>query len=177
VVSKIVVKKMDNPAAGRDAQKPARPTAAPLGVYNLMNQGKRKLLIEKVRAIGMPDDIKQTPVVTLEDFFEGNDDLGSIGCNLLDHPGVDAFYETFLKIRARDDVFDVLIGIYEIDEDDEEMWPFSELAYIITSANENDVTSWVYSLEVDDVRKIETSKIIPVPEIGMGHNLIQLWWD
>ena len=49
------------------------------------------------------------PVVTLEDFFEGNQDEASIGCNLVDHPGVDRFYETLRGIRDRADVQDVLV--------------------------------------------------------------------
>jgi hypothetical protein len=26
-------------------------------------------------------------IVPIDRFFDGNDDLGSIGCNLIDHPG------------------------------------------------------------------------------------------
>ena len=138
---------------------------------------KRKHLIEKIKTIGLPEEIQQTPVVSLEDFFEGNDDLGSIGCNLMDHPGVNVFYETFLKIRARDDVSDVLVGIYEVEENIEDMWPFSELVYIITSADESAVSSWVSDLEVDEVQQQNADSLLPVPEVEKGFNVIQLWWD
>ncbi len=47
------------------------------------------------------------PVVSLELFFEGNDDPGSIGCNLTDHPGVDRFYAVLRGIRDRPDVHGV----------------------------------------------------------------------
>jgi len=35
---------------------------------------------------------KPAAVVSLEDFFEGNQDEGSIGCNIIPYPGLDQFY-------------------------------------------------------------------------------------
>ena len=46
--------------------------------------------------------------------FEGNDDLGSIGCNLLDHPGPAHFYEVLRSIRDRSEVHGVWVGITEV---------------------------------------------------------------
>lgn len=40
----------------------------------------------------------------MSEFFDGNDDLGSIGCNLSDHPGIEAFRDTFARLLARPDV-------------------------------------------------------------------------
>ncbi|MDJ0804779.1 MAG: hypothetical protein QNI97_18030 [Desulfobacterales bacterium] len=43
-----------------------------------MDLHKRAALIEKIKSIALPETTDKTPVVTLEDFFEGNDDTGSI---------------------------------------------------------------------------------------------------
>lgn len=53
----------------------------------------REDLMEKIRQKGDPNDPNAVPIlVTLEDFFEGNDDPGSIGCNLTPMLGPQAFY-------------------------------------------------------------------------------------
>lgn len=43
-------------------------------------------------------------ILVIARFFDGNDDLGSIGCNLMEHPGMDAFRETLLALQTRRDV-------------------------------------------------------------------------
>ena len=58
-------------------------------------------LLAEIEAQGWSDDGSgPDPVVSLELFFEGNDDLASIGCNLIDHPGPADFYATLRAIRA-----------------------------------------------------------------------------
>jgi hypothetical protein len=90
------------------------------------------------------------PLVSLEDFFTGNDDEGSIGCNLTRHPGVDVFYQTLRQIRARPNVQDVLIGITDLQEVDVTTWPFSDTVYILADASQNQVEEWIHSLSPDE---------------------------
>ena len=49
----------------------------------------RERLILRIKALGLPSYEGPRPLVSLEEYFDGNDDLGSIGCNLSDHPGVE----------------------------------------------------------------------------------------
>jgi hypothetical protein len=44
------------------------------------------------------------PMVSIERFFDGNDDLGSIGCNLAEHPGIEVFRDVLTGLLERDDV-------------------------------------------------------------------------
>jgi hypothetical protein len=50
---------------------------------------KRRRLLETI-ASQPPDEA----LVTIDQFFDGNDDLGSIGCNLAPHPGLHVFRDT-----------------------------------------------------------------------------------
>src|SRR5258707_13149168 len=43
-------------------------------------------------------------LVPIERFLDGNDDLGSIGCNLLPHPGIGVFREVLAGLLRRPDV-------------------------------------------------------------------------
>ncbi len=56
-----------------------------------------------------------SPVVTIERFFDGNDDAASIGCNLIEHPGIEFFREVLLGLKRRDDVVAVYAQIAELD--------------------------------------------------------------
>ena len=116
------------------------------------------------------------PVVSLEDFFEGNEDLGSIGCNLIEHPGIDTFYEVLREIRQRPDVQDVLVAISQIDEYLD--WPFSESLYIITSCSKERITEWVKPLQPDEIGEGWSGGRPPeAPEPKEGYKVYWVWWD
>lgn len=56
-----------------------------------------------VERIGRVGDVNEPgtpkPLVTLEEFFDGNEDPGSIGYNLPDPPAPQELYELFKRIR------------------------------------------------------------------------------
>jgi hypothetical protein len=62
----------------------------------------RKQLVEKALELGWrkPDWRHHTPLplVSLEDFFIGNGDQYSIGCNLTEHPGLETFYKILKQL-------------------------------------------------------------------------------
>jgi hypothetical protein len=133
-------------------------------------------LLDRIRAQDSgPDGAR--PIVTLEDFFEGNDDLGSIGCNLTDHPGIDRFYAALRSVRARPDVQEVLIGITE-DMGDEE-WPFSDTVYVLTSAPAPEVLQWLAELQPDEIGAPGDFPALPptAPVPRPGFVVWTLSWD
>ena len=136
------------------------------------------LLAEIERQGGFVSGDGPEPVVSLESFFEGNDDPGSIGCNLIDHPGAQQFYAVLRGVRERSEVHDVWIGISEVLGDDE--WPFSDHVYVVTSASPDDVLRWTVALKPEPEaasgwwNDVPPAKPIPTPE---GMNVLTLWWD
>jgi hypothetical protein len=139
---------------------------------------KRQVLIEKIRRQSDQSDLDTpSPVVSLEDFFEGNQDLGSLGCNLIEHPGTDGFYRVLSDVRSRADVQDVLVEIYEIMEGEDE-WPFSERVYILTSASPGDVLVWLASLEPSEIEEGWAGQAPPAaPALQAGMRVLAAWWD
>ncbi len=89
-----------------------------------MDAEKCRALKDSLAAAG--DD----PIVSIERFFDGNDDAASIGCNLDPHPGMSAFRSALLGLVARPDVTAVHARIAEVDPGDE-YWPFCDTVFVV----------------------------------------------
>jgi len=132
-------------------------------------------LLASIREQGF--DGNGRPIVSLEEFFEGNDDPASIGCNLSPHPGVATFYSVLREIRHREDVQDVFVAITDDMGDDE--WPFSATVYVITRASARDVQRWAARLEPDaDIGEgYFPAPPARAPALLPDHRVVTLWWD
>ena len=139
----------------------------------------RRELIEKLKRIGLPPHGAPPPVVSLEDFFVGNEDYGSIGCNLSEHPGPQFFFERLKEIRLGGSVQDVLVEVSEVEEGDESMWPFSDRIYILSSAAKEEVAGWVAGLMPDEVGEGFAYGDPPASAPGLreGVKVYGVWWD
>ena len=144
---------------------------------------ERLALIEAIKLQGLPAEClereKPLPLVSLEEFFIGNDAYGSIGCNLCDeHPGPQGFYEQLLRIRERPEVQDVLVEIHEVEEKDETMWPFSDRVYIVTKATKEEVAKWMLPLHPDEIEE-GFAFGLPAnwPTLRPNMNVFGAWWD
>jgi hypothetical protein len=136
----------------------------------------RDALIRRIKALALSPD--QPPLVTLEEFFDGNEDYGSIGCNLSAHPGPQFIYRTLRDIRSRPNVQDVLVEIAEVEEQDSTMWPFSERVYILTTAIREQVAEWAVGLQPDEIEDgFAFGRTPSAPTLEAGMNVYGLWWD
>jgi hypothetical protein len=136
------------------------------------------VLAEIDRQGGYELGVGPEPIVSLELFFDGNDDLGSMGCNLVDHPGISVFYSTLVAIRARPDVFDVRVGISEVLQGDGE-WPFSDHVYVVTSAAPDEVDRWASALQPDPAwlaSRDDEPQHGPL-DVPAHLHVVMLWWD
>ena len=120
---------------------------------------------------------KPGAVVSLEDFFEGNHDEGSIGCNVIPYPGPARFYDVLKSIRSKENVQEVLIVIHSIE--DEEYWPFSESIWILAQASESEVMEWMKPLKPSEIWQGwgKAGKPPAAPEPAEGMTVYGLWWD
>ena len=135
-----------------------------------MDVALRLRLIDRIKALGV-----SSPLVTLEEFFEGNDDYGSIGCNLSPMLGPQFFYAQLKSIRLRPDVQDVLVQIIEVEEADNSMWPFSDTVYVLANATVADVQQWTTPLLPDFVGG--NNEPVDLPQLESGGKCFRLWWD
>lgn len=138
--------------------------------------GDRENLIAKIET-QLSSVSDSEVVVSLEDFFTGNDDMGSIGCNLGDEqPAISEFYRVLKAIRSRPEVQDVIVRIY--DYDDPSSWPYTDTVYILTSARTETVEEWVAPLKPDEIHpEWMYGKPAAAPEPKSGMTAYSVWWD
>ena len=136
-------------------------------------------LLKRINRQGdLRDQANPSPLVTLEEFFVGNSDFGSIGYNFNPPLPPQEFFGFFRSIREKPEVFDVRVQVNGQEEPDR--WPWSDTIWIITSAKADEVGRWMGEhFRADalligfeqDCRKLEEYRF---PE---GMNAIGVWWD
>jgi hypothetical protein len=113
-------------------------------------------------------------LVTIGEFFDGNDDLGSISCNLSHHPGLDCFRQLLSNIESRDDVEQVWLQIYDWHESD---WPFTENVLIVGTIPISEIRELALALQPSEITE---SQIYWIPSRATNlyrRRYINLWWD
>jgi hypothetical protein len=114
--------------------------------------------------------------ISVERFFDGNDDLGSIGCNLIEHPGIDTFRDVLTGLLRRPDVEAVYAQISELDPG-EGCWPFTDTIIVIGTIPADELRSAVSALEPDEVAAAEDFGVSPSIAERHGLPVLAVWWD
>jgi hypothetical protein len=134
-------------------------------------------ITERVNRNGDVDDPDTPrPLLTLEEFFEGNEVVGSICCNCTPTPEPSEMYAVLKQIRQRPDVADVRVQITMFDDPD---WPFSDTVWVVTSAAAEEVKSWfAESIAPNETWAGWTDDVAfePLP-IPAGMQPVACWWD
>ena len=121
-----------------------------------------------------PDQYGQ--IVPITDFFDGNDDLGSIGCNLDPHPGIDRFRDVLTGLLKRPDIQAVYAQISELDPG-EESWPFTDTLLVAGKIAPDDLRNAVSSLQPDEVGDSTQFGVSPTIAERHGSPVLVVWWD
>jgi hypothetical protein len=112
--------------------------------------------------------------VPIDRFFDGNDDLGSIGCNLdLD---IDNFKQVLTGLLRRADVQSVFAQITDLNAS-EDLWPFTDTVFVVGTIPTEELQKAVSVLQPDEVGPAESFNI-PATLTDHTDMPVQLiWWD
>ena len=121
-----------------------------------------------------PDTMR--PLLTLAEFFEGNEVDGSIGCNLTPTPTPREMYEILKRIAARPDVCDVRVEVTMFDVPE---WPFSDTVWVITSAAPEAVAEWFEETVRPDgcYAGWHARASVEPCNVPAGMHPVSCWWD
>jgi len=126
----------------------------------------------KVELASLPDP----QVVSVEKFFDGNDDLGSIGCNLLEHPGMNVFRDVLSSLLRRPDVQAVYVQISESDPG-EDCWAFADTVLVAGTIPAEELREVVSVLEPDEISSAEDFGVSPSLVDRHDSPVLTVWWD
>jgi hypothetical protein len=115
-------------------------------------------------------------VVPIERFFDGNDDLGSIGCNLDRHPGIARFRQVLTRLLTRPDVRAVYARISELDPG-EGCWPFTDTVLVAGAVPADVLREAVGELQPDEVGAADDSGVPPAIAERHSSPVSVIWWD
>jgi len=135
-----------------------------------MNQVLRDALVQSL------ENQEELLLVPVTQFFEGNDDLGSIGCNLIEHPGIEKFRDILLAIANRGDIEAVFAQISEVDCGPQ-YWPFTDMIWFVGVIPVEELQQLLAPLEPDVVGPASsffTNRKLPSQ---YGSRLLGAWWD
>lgn len=115
-------------------------------------------------------------IVSIERFFDGNDDLGSIGCNLVEHPGMNVFRDTLTGVLRLPGVEAVYAQIAELNPG-EHYWPFTDTVFVVGKISADELRAAVTLLQPDTVGSAEDFGVPPL--IAQQHDspVMAIWWD
>lgn len=116
------------------------------------------------------------PLLTLEEFFNGNDVVGSIGCNLDGAPHPSVIEKVLLEIRDRPDVYNIYVQITEMDDPD---WPFSDTVWVITKVDESTISEYFPKILAPNEiwEGWQNGLTYEQVEVPSGFKVIACWWD
>jgi len=114
--------------------------------------------------------------VPVDMFFVGNDDLGSIGCNLgARQPAISTFYEVLEALRTQSGVQDIWVQI--CDAEDPSTWPYSDTVYTLTALSKDVVEMALEALHFDSgTEGWMYGKPEAAPEPRQGCMPLSVWW-
>jgi hypothetical protein len=134
----------------------------------------RQRLLERIGDINTFD--RPRPVVTLEEFFDGNEDPGSIGCNLPEAVGPQEFFTFLVQLRMRQDISTVLVEVTQHDDPDD--WPFSDTIWIVTSLSQGALARlFPERLRPDEWRTYPPDYEIEPIRCPAGTEAFAAWYD
>jgi hypothetical protein len=134
---------------------------------------KRTLLLKKIKKAGFP---AKNIYVSIEDFFDGNEDVGSIGANIYpDPPSLQKFYSTLTEIKNTSKTQNLLIRIADIEDSE---WFYSDTIYISGDYSLAEIKKMFKPLKPDEVYEgMMYDQPSNIPQISSGSKAYSVWWD
>ena len=134
---------------------------------------KRSILIEKIKKAGFA---KKEVFVSIEDFFDGNEDVGSIGVNIYPNPpSLKEFYDTLKEIKKGVKTQDLLIRIADIDDTE---WFFTDTIYISGDYTLAEIKKMFKQLKPDEIYEgMMYDEPSNIPQLNPNSKAYSIWCD
>ncbi len=142
---------------------------------------KRNLVVEKYDLMNY-EDLEKPILMSVDDFFDGNNDVASIAPNLSEKPKISEYYKVFKKLLESEKVENIYvnikdINIYENGKLNDSEWFFSDIIYVVGTISKNEVYKLTEHLKPDEIDIDQGNSIRSLDPKYSELNIIYVWWD
>lgn len=142
---------------------------------------KRDLLVEKYHLLDFAHS-GQPVFMSVDEFFDGNNDLASIAPNLASKPELKEYYATLKRISSRYKDVDILVEIkdvmiYENGQLGDDEWFFTDIIYFVGSVTKEQILEDTKHLLPDEVDYNTDTGIFQWNEKYQNKSIVYMWWD
>jgi len=132
---------------------------------------KKSTILNEIKKEGYPH---KEVAVSLETFFEGNNDFSSIGVNLYPHqPSPQEFYSVFKKIKSSPKTENIFVRISDSDDGD---WFYTDAVYVVGNWTKDEIKEAVKDIQPDEIYdEWMYGKPVNIPETT--GKVFSIWWD
>lgn len=139
---------------------------------------KREHLLDNIKFLIEEND-GELPLISLDDFFEGNHDEGSLGIEQ-NGPSIDQVYKKLKQIEKLPNVCSVLVEIHddwEMSLNNAEVWPAAQNVYVYTMAQLRVIRQWTVGLPCHIYEGWIESMPLAAPSVPPGYLVYTLHWS
>jgi hypothetical protein len=142
---------------------------------------KRDALVKKYDLMSFPT-LKEPVYLTIDEFFDGNNDEASIAPNLSKKPKASEYYSILKKlsknpktINAFVEIKDVMI--YQNGKLNDSEWFYTDIVYFIGDLTKKEIEEATKSLMPDEVGYDTGNGISGLDEKYKNKKIVSVWWD
>ena len=141
-----------------------------------MDERKQHAFVQMVRDRGGDD---AEVAVTIDEFFDGNDDAGSIAAHLQHAPSLTTIRRVLEGLRAHPSVHDVKLDIEKLKwpQYPAGKWPYANRAAVITTLDASAVGDVAAEASADMVDVVKECDPPAGRELPDGFRYIEVDWD
>ncbi len=146
-----------------------------------VDEDKRDALVKKYDLLNFPN-LANPVFLTLDEFFDGNNDDASIAPNLDTKLKVEEYYKTLKNIQKEKNVIgahaelkDVMI--YENNQLNDNEWFYTDIIYFIGDITKEEIASKVENLQPDEVEYTDDKRIVGLNADYKNKKIVYVWWD
>jgi hypothetical protein len=146
-----------------------------------IDKTKRDQLVKKYDLLKFPK-IKQPVLLTVDEFFDGNNDEASIAPNLETKQPMKEYYKILKGLADNPKTIDAFaelkdVMIYDNGQLDDNEWFYTDIIYLIGDLTKEEIKEATKSLQPDKVEYDMENRIKGLSEKYKDKNVVYVWWD
>jgi hypothetical protein len=142
---------------------------------------KRDIIVKKYDLLNFHNFDKPI-LLSIDEFFDGNNDEGSIAPNLIDKPCISEYYDILKKLSENPKVIACYVKlnevmIYDNGKLNDNEWFYSDMIYIIGDLTKEEVKEATKKLKPDEVEYEVEMINEDTYKKYIDKKIVYIWWD